>query len=86
MFIKEGDNNTLFFHKLANTHKQTNHIRGVEVDSVFYEGDLVGPNQVVEFYNKLYQEPESWRPTIDGLVFDCLDETERLSLEKEFEK
>ena len=78
MFIKEGDNNTLFFHKLANTHKQTNHIRGVEVDSVFYEGDLVGPNQVVEFYNKLYQKPESWRPTIDGLVFDCLDETKRL--------
>ena len=29
---------------------------------------------------------ESWRPTIDGLEFDFLDETESLSLERDFEK
>ena len=29
---------------------------------------------------------ESWRPTIDGLDFACLDEDERYSLEREFEK
>ena len=33
-----------------------------------------------------YWESESWRPTIDGLEFDCLDETERLSLERDFEE
>ena len=33
-----------------------------------------------------YWESESWRPTIDGLEFDFLDETESLSLERDFEK
>ena len=29
---------------------------------------------------------KSLRPTIDGLDFACLDETKRISLEKEFDK
>ena len=32
----------------------------------------------------LYQEPEDWRPTVDGLDFASLDESDRLSLEREF--
>ena len=40
----------------------------------------------MKFYKNLYQEPESWRPTIDGLEFACLDESERLSLEREFDE
>ena len=40
---------------------------------------------MVEFYKNLYQEPKSWRPTNDGLEFACLDESERLSLEREFD-
>lgn len=38
----------------------------------------------MDFYKKLYQKPESWRPTIDGLDFASLIETKRLFLE-EFE-
>ena len=86
LFIKEGDNNTWFFHRLANSHRKTNHIRSVEVDGMLYEGESSVLDQVVDFYKKIYQKPESWRPTINGLEFDCLDETERLSLEREFEK
>ena len=37
------------------------------------------------FYKKLYQEPKSWRPTIVSLEFECLDESDRLSLERELE-
>ena len=40
LFIKEGDNNTRFFHRLANSHRQTNQIRGVEVEGVLYELSL----------------------------------------------
>ena len=75
LFIKEGDNNTRFFHRLANSHRRTNQIRGMEVEGVLYEDDRDVQAQVVEFYKNLYQEPESWRPTIDGLEFACLDES-----------
>ena len=35
--IKEGDNNTKFFHKMANSHRRYNHLSFLEVDGVIYE-------------------------------------------------
>ena len=74
LFIKDGDNNTWFFHRIANSHRRTNQIRGVEGDGVLFEEESDITDQVVDFYKRLYQEPEAWRPTIDGLEFACLDE------------
>ena len=54
LFIKEGDNNTWFFHRLANSHRKTNHIRSVEVDGMLYEGESGVLDQVVDFYKKIY--------------------------------
>ena len=59
LFIKEGDNNTRFFHRLANSHRRTNQIRGVEVEGALYEDESEVTNPIVDFYKKLYQEPES---------------------------
>ena len=56
LFIKEGDNNTWFFHRLANSHKRMNFIRSVKVDGVLYEGESDVLDHVVAFYKKLYQE------------------------------
>ena len=47
---------------------------GVEGDGVLFEEESDITDQVVDFYKRLYQEPEAWRPTIDGLEFACLDE------------
>lgn len=41
---------------------------------------------MVAFYKNLYQEPESWRPTVDGLEFVRLDDSDWFSLEREFER
>ena len=37
LFVKEGDNNTRFFHQVANSHRRSNHIQGIELDGVLYE-------------------------------------------------
>ena len=50
MFVKEGDNNTRFFHRVANSHRRTNHIRGIEVDGVLYEDEEEVQSKVVHFY------------------------------------
>ena len=42
--------------------------------------------QLVPFYQGLYKKIEVWRPTMDGLYFACIEEDERVSLEKEFTK
>ena len=50
LFVKEGDNNTRFFHRVANSHRRTNHIWGIEVDSAFYEDEEEVRTKVVNFY------------------------------------
>ena len=37
LYVKEADNNTRIFHRLANSHRRANHIRSIEVDGVLYE-------------------------------------------------
>nr|XP_023884749.1 uncharacterized protein LOC111996948 [Quercus suber] len=39
LYVKEGDNNTRFFHKLANSHRRANNISSVEVEGVLYEDE-----------------------------------------------
>ena len=39
LYVKEGDNNTRFFHRLANSHKNANLIKRIEVDGVLYEDE-----------------------------------------------
>ena len=54
LFLKEGDNNTRFLHRLANSHRRANTIRGVEVDGIMYEVESDIQEQVVGFYKSLY--------------------------------
>ena len=50
----EGNNNTRFFHQVANSHRRTNYIRGIEVDGVLYEDEEEVRSKVVNFYQSLY--------------------------------
>ena len=45
--IKEGDNNTKFFHKMANSHRRYNHLRILEADGVVFEEEFEVTAQVV---------------------------------------
>ena len=45
--IKEGNNNTKFFHKMANSHRRYNHLRNLEVDGVVFEEEFEVTTQVV---------------------------------------
>ena len=86
LYVKEGDNNTRFFHRLANSHRNANQIKRIEVDGVLYEDEPDVCSQLVLFYQGLFKEIEVGCPTMDGLDFACIEEGEQLSLEKEFTK
>ena len=42
--------------------------------------------KVVQFYKSLYQEQETWRPTVDGLDFDMISEEDQAFLERKFDR
>ena len=84
--MKEGENNTRSFYRLANSHRNANQIKKIEGDGVFYENESDVCSQLVLFYQGLYKETKVRCTTMDGLDFACIEENERLSLEKEFMK
>ena len=81
VWLKNGDNNTRFFHMMANTHNRRNWLSKVKVNGCWYteENDL--KDSVVGAFHNLYSEEGEWFPYIDGLSFMELDsnEVERLS-------
>ena len=54
LWLKEGDNNTKFFHKMANYHRCCNYMENLEVEGVFYEEVQDIQDQAVQFYILLY--------------------------------
>ena len=80
LFVKEGNNNTRFFHRVANSHRNANLIKRIKVDGVLYEDEADVRSQLVLFYQGLYEETEVWRASMDRLNFACIEEEERLSL------
>ena len=40
LYVKERNNNTCFFHRLANPHRNANQIKRIEVDGVLYEDEF----------------------------------------------
>ena len=43
-------------------------------------------SKVVDFYQSLYTESDTWRPSMDRLEFARIEEDERLELERDFSK
>ncbi|XP_075658741.1 uncharacterized protein LOC142628552 [Castanea sativa] len=56
LYIKEGDNNTKFFHRMANSHTRYNHLRTLEVDGVVFEEESEVTNQRVWLERKFERE------------------------------
>ena len=57
LYLKEGDNNIGFFHRLANSHRRTNTMRGVEVEGILYENESAIQDQVVVFISLCTRRP-----------------------------
>ena len=81
--IKEGDNSTKFFLKMAISHRY--YLGILEVDGLIYEEKSVVATQLVQFYKTLYQETKEWRSFVEGMKFDQIG-TKREWLERKSEK
>ena len=86
LWLREGDKNTRFFHRLANSHRRNN-----TISTLLINGDLSSePDDIAEcitrFYHNLFKEEDCRRPLLDGLDFSILSSEVALGLEKPFEE
>jgi hypothetical protein len=86
LWLKEGDNNTRFFHKVANSHRRYNRVETLRIDGVLSNDPNEVKEHVVQFYCNLYSEQSIWRPRMDNQAFSSIDEEEKVWLEREVEE
>jgi hypothetical protein len=85
-WLKEGDKNTKYFHKVANSHRHHNSIRHLSINGVLTTDQEAIKAEIFGFYQHLYIEDTSWRPLLDGLSFSSISPEEASWLERPFEE
>ena len=76
LWLREGDKYTKSFHKVANSNRRKNSIDSLLIEGTLSTNMVEISEYIVQFYNRLYTEQFSWQPSVDGLSFDSIGETE----------
>ena len=72
LWLRAGDQNTKFFHRVANLHRKFNTISSIEADGIRLDSLPEMKSVICGFYKTLYTEAENWRPLTDGLPLNQL--------------
>jgi hypothetical protein len=86
LWLKEGDNNTKFFHRVANSNRRVNSIESLMVNGSLSSNPSEIKEHMIHFYSKLFTESSGWRPVPEGLPMHAIGEEDCRWLEREFEE
>jgi len=70
LWILEDDQNTKFFHRLANIKKKFNAIQSICVHGACFDDIPAVKGVIVNFYYELYREDHLGRSFLKGLSYD----------------
>jgi hypothetical protein len=59
LWLKEGDNKTKFFHRMANSHRRYNHVGVLRINGALSSDPVVIKDHIVNYYDFLYTEQSS---------------------------
>ena len=69
LFLKEGDSNTRFFHRMANSNRRNNCIENLMIDGALSSNQDRIVAHIEHFYMNLRSEQQMLRPFPDILDF-----------------
>ena len=85
-WLKEGDKNTKFFHRLANSNRRYNSISTLLINGELSTDQDVIADNIIQFYTNLYTKESGWRPTLDGIEFSRITAEEAYWLKRPFDE
>ena len=84
LWLREGDKNIGYFHKMANAHWRNNFLDRIKINGVeLVEEQEVREGIVAAFQHQLWEDP-GWRADIEGLHLQSLNLSEAEALEAPF--
>ncbi|XP_075645387.1 uncharacterized protein LOC142616412 [Castanea sativa] len=85
LFLKEGDSNTRFFHRMANSNRRSNCIENLMIDGVLSSNQDRIVDHIEQFYMNLYSERQEQHPFPNVLDFPRISRDNVDWLERPFE-
>jgi hypothetical protein len=77
LWLREGDKGTKKFHRVANLNRN-NSIETLLGNGLVFSDHSEIKEHIVRFDNRLFTKQLSWRPKLDGLAFDSIEEEEAI--------
>ncbi|XP_019447350.1 PREDICTED: uncharacterized protein LOC109350582 [Lupinus angustifolius] len=84
MWLKEGDANTSYFHACINNRRKRNQIQGVWIEGVWCAEEKEISEGVTNYFKSLFHCDQRSNPTIDGVDFSTLSESQIFELDVAF--
>ena len=84
LWLKEGDRNTGFFHRMANVHRRNNSLDRIKINGVWMTEEQEVREGIVNAFQHLLSEEPGWRADIKGLHLNRLNSREAEVLELPF--
>lgn len=86
IWLKEGDKNTKFFHRMANARRRINYTGKIRRDTTILQDPSQIKEEITPFFEKLYSKEDIVRPSLDSIVFPMIQKDVKECLEKNFEE
>ncbi|KAG5553365.1 hypothetical protein RHGRI_011291 [Rhododendron griersonianum] len=80
LWLKEGERNTRFFHRMANCNRRNNFIGKIKIGDSILERDEEMRTGIANFYEGLFTETGASRLRVDDMNFDAISVDEALWL------
>ncbi|WJZ83279.1 hypothetical protein VitviT2T_002974 [Vitis vinifera] len=84
VWLKEGDRNTSFFHRMANAHRRRNNMERIRINGVWKSEENGMSEGIVNAFRTLLSNPGEWRPSLAGLQCEQLQNLDADALEVPF--
>ena len=84
LWLREGDINTGYFHRMANAHRRRNTMDRIKVSGVWLSEEQEVRTGIVEVFQQLLTEDSEWKADIGGLFLDQISQQEADTLELSF--
>ena len=81
IWLKEGDRNTKFFHKMANSYRKNSEMTSLKIYGVWHKEGQDLELGIVNAFQSLLIDPRDWRANVEGLTFSKLEDQEAARLQ-----